>query len=314
MKIRNQIHKLAFLVLLILVVASCKKVEDDGYSIEATSEMAQQIGDTMASIDESGGDATGTVARLLVPNGDEKSFMRLNSKKDFLAKVNGYNFSDLFISKSYAAQCNAVLFSSCIANHRSRDFAGCSIGVGGTITGGISLAFAGSHASVCAIPNAADTVTRIPDYTISGLRGATFKVTAPSPSTGQTITRTGSNAYSFTNNGVNRKFTSPNGTVILDVTTTTSSAINITGDTRSTRVISGSGGITVVDNLTNLSCTLTPTTVAWTGACNCPTSGYWSGSCTDSTTMKIEFSSTCGVATLTKNGVVQTLSMDRCQQ
>lgn len=298
---------------LLISFSSCGKIEDEeSYNIDATSEMAQQVGDSMASIDEAGGDTNGSIAQLLGTSGYEKAFARISNDRPLYIKALNQNISDLFISKSYAANCNTVIFGTCTGGQRVRDFAGCTAYGSGVITGNVTLKFS---AGTCTLSTNGDTVNRVPNFSITGLRGATFAVTAPAQTLptldGQLITRLGAGSYTFSNAGINRKFTTSRGNVVFD-STTTASSISVTNSARSGRTLSG-GVLNISNNLTGLSCTLSPTGVSWTAGCNCPTAGSWSGSCTDASTFTVSFGSTCGEVSVTK-GTIKVINMDRCQQ
>jgi hypothetical protein len=203
-----------------------------------------------------------------------------------------------------------VAFSTCSSTQKVREVTGCTTAGGGTMDGNITLVFSGSGASSCTIPLAADAVSRTPNYSITGLRGATFSVSALT--TGQTFTRTGAGTFTFENSGIRRTFVTPKGKTLLDVTSATGSAISVTGDIRNNRTMSG-GSLIVTNNLTSVACTLVPSGVQWSSGCNCPTAGSWAGTCSDSSAFSVAFGSTCGESTVTKDGVVSTVNMDRCQ-
>jgi hypothetical protein len=293
------------LLLTVLTVISCKKSSDDAaYSVDTTAEMGQQIGDAMVSVDESGGSSSGAIANNEV-NSSKQTYARYtNEENNFRSSV-----LDLAIPKAEAAACSTVAFAACSTNQRVRDFAGCTFGVGGVMTGNVTLNFTGTGAGTCTIPAASDAVSRVPNFTLTGLRGASFAVTATS--TGQTVTRSGATTFTFANSGIRRKFTTPAGSVILDLTTSTSSPITVTGNSRTSRTMTG-GALTMLNNLTSVSCSVSPSAITWGASCNCPTSGSWSGSCSDSTTFTVAFTSTCGQATVTKGTETSTVTMDRC--
>ncbi len=296
------------LILSTLFVYSCKKsaTDDESYTVDATNETAQQVGDAMASMDESGGSTSGAVASLEIQS-YQKAFARLSTGESPKSE----NIFKVLFPMAEAAACNTVAFSSCASNQKIRNVTGCSTAGGGTMDGNVTLTFAGSGAASCTIPGAADSVSRAPNYSITGLRGATFSVSATS--TGHTLTRLNSTDFNFTNAGIRRTFVTPKGTTLLDVTSSTGSAISVTGNSRNNRTMSG-GSLIVTNNLTSVACTLVPSSVQWTSACNCPTAGSWAGTCTDSSTFQVAFGSTCGETTVTKDGVATTVTMDRCQQ
>lgn len=298
--------KLVLLMAILAFVSSCKKAADEeSYTIDTTVESAQQVGDAMASLDEAGGSTSGNFTSLEIDS-YHKAYARI-THEEF---SQSYSLFKLIVPNAEAAACNTVSFGSCSANQKVKDVTGCTTAGGGSMSGNITLTFAGTGASSCTIPLANDSVSRSPNYSITGLRGATF--TVKSTSTGQTLTRTGATSFDFTNSGIRRTFVTPKGNTILDITSTTGSAISVTGNNRNTRTMSG-GSLIINNNLTNVSCTLTPSAVSWTSSCNCPTSGSWSGTCSDSSTFQVTFGSTCGETTVTKDGSVSTVTMDRCQ-
>lgn len=295
------------LALSTLLIYSCKKADtDESYTIDSTNETAQQVGDAMASMDESGGTTTGAVASIEIQS-YQKAFARLSAGETSKSE----NIFKALFPMAEAAACNTVAFSSCSSSQKVRTVTGCTTAGGGSMDGNVTLTFAGSGAASCTIPNSTDSVSRKPNYSITGLRGATFSVSAAGA--GHTLTRTGATTFDFTNSGIRRTFVTPKGTTLLDVTAATGSAISVTGNNRNTRTMSG-GTLVITNNLTSVACTLVPSSVQWTSACNCPTAGSWAGTCTDSSTFSVAFGSTCGETTVTKDSVATTVTMDRCQQ
>lgn len=288
------------LSVLLLGLVACQKTSST--DIEETG---QQIGEVMASIDESGGSG-GSIARdEEVPN-YEKTFDRLAG---LTLWDKGYEF---LVPTANAATClTGSTFSSCLGNVITRTFNDCTIG-GATLSGTVTLTWGGTSAS-CVMAAAADTVTRSPSFTLTGRRGATLTV-SKTGSFGQRLTwssGTGtSRILSFTNDGIRRVFTTSEGTVLFDFTTTTTDAITVTGTLRSNRVLSG-GTLKVVNNLTNVSCSYVPTSVTWTSTCTCASSGTWEGTCTDGKTTNLTISG-CGTASLTIGTDTQAFSFDRC--
>lgn len=298
--------KKLLITILVLSVWGCKKnASDEYYSVDSTAEAGQQVGDAMAAIDESGGNTNGSIAKI-----DKKAIERAFAR----FAPNEISTSQAFMSRLFpnaeATACNAVAFSACSSGSRVKSFSGCSTFAGGEMSGNVTLNFTGSGVGSCTIPANNDVVSRVPNFSITGLRGATFSVTATS--SGQSLKRTGGSTYEFTNSGIRRSFTTPKGTTLLDITTTTGSAISVTGNSRASRTVSG-GSLIVTNNLNSASCTLTPSSVSWSSGCNCPTAGSWSGSCTDGANFEVAFGSTCGEATVTKGSGSSTVVMDRCQ-
>ncbi|MEK6578052.1 MAG: hypothetical protein AABZ55_02390 [Bdellovibrionota bacterium] len=274
-------------------------------------ETGQQIGDSMASIDESAG-STGNFALL---EGASHTFARLAPRE-----IRGAWIEEILASKAFASTCYGSGFTCGGVNTGSRTFSNCTIGTA-TLSGSVSFTYTGTGATTCTIPGNSDSVTRIPNFTATGLRGATLSVTGAS---GQVVTRTNGLAgaaatLSFQNTGgIRRVFTTATST-LFDFTTTTSSAITITGTTRGSRSVSG-GALVVTNNIstsTYSSCTFSPSSVTWgSSSCNCPTSGTWSGSCTKRSDSSLVGASLtfngCGLATYSLNGETESFSLDRC--
>ncbi len=289
-----------------LLFFGCQKA-DDLYSVDVATEFGQLVGEVMAAVDESGGTINGAIAQSEI-SGYEKSFARLANDKPIYQS----SLLKLALPEAQAAVCGAVAFGACAAAKKIRNLADCTTPGGGTLTGNVTLRFTGSGIATCTIPVNNDAVSWTPSFTMTGLRGATFANSATS--TGQTLTRAAASTFIFTNSGIRRTFVTPQGSTILDMTTSTSAStpITVSGSARAGRIMTG-GNITIVNNLTAVSCTLTPTAVSWGAGCNCPTAGTWSAACTDSTNFSVAFTSTCGQATVTKGTEVTTITMDRCE-
>ncbi len=299
-------------------------------SIDPTTEAGQHLGEIMVSIDESGGSSFGAYAFNNELFHAEKSYARLEksfstSQSTSPSSLNNIRSSKIFpfisisntlqqLLSSQAAQaatCSAISFSTCSSSSRIKNFSGCSLSTStATITGNVTLAFTGSGAASCTFPTTTDAVTRTPNYTITGARGANFSVTAPNG--GQTITKTVS-GFSVTNpNGIRRRYATGLGNSVLDMTTKITSALTITGNVRTNRTITG-GAILLTNNLNSVTCSLTPASVQWANTnCNCPTSGSWTGSCSTGETYSLTFTSSCGVANLTLGSTSRGLTLDRC--
>lgn len=269
--------------------SACDNSDDEIMTSESSNLMIQQIGESMVSLDESSGNSSGT---MMVNNP-----MAIVRTSILEASCNGASFG----------ACGATASATAVKN-----FNGCTI-VGGlvSVSGSVSLTFAGSGANACTMPLVGDSVSRVPAFTASLPGGAgSFAMTALS--TGQTLTRTASSTFAFSDSGIRRVYTAGNGSVVADMTTSTTSDISISGTTRTDRVVNG-GSIQITDNLNSQSCTVTPNNVAWTStSCNCPTSGTWTGSCTTNESIAVEYTSTCGRVNSTIGSTSKTLTIDRC--
>ena len=291
----------AAFLLAVLALASCGPIQKLGVGSNPDfSEGAQQIGDVMASIDESGG-STGSYGFF---NGSSRTFARLVPES-----LTDKMFKELIgVSSAYADTCaNTLTFGSCLASTITRTFGGCTVGPA-VITGNITLNFSNA---LCQLPNVNDSVSRAPNFTVTGLRGATLTVTKAG-AVGQNITRIAASPamFSLTNDGIRRKFTTSTGVVPFDFTTQTTSAMTITGALRSGRVVNG-GILRVTNNVTGTTCDYVPSAVTWGSSCTCATSGSWSATCSDGKTSSVILTG-CGTAKVTLGTLSGTMVFDRC--
>lgn len=295
--------KWMFIVLsLSLLSVSCKNTEELISTTELDSEeVAQQIGETMAAVDESGGSG-GQLAFF-------KSNLRTFARRAPEALEKQSLFS-LLAPEANAATCSAAPgFGACVNDRIVRNFNNCTIG-SATISGTVTLSHYdsdGFNDSTCSLI-VGETVARNPNFKVTGLRGAELAVTKTG-SFGQQVLRATSSLYYLNNDGINRKLTF-NGTTLLDVTTTISSQIFVSGTARAGRTMNG-GTVLVTDNIKGKTCSLSPSNVTWNGSCNCAISGSWAGSCSNGTTANVTITG-CGTANININGEAKAIAFDRC--
>jgi hypothetical protein len=158
------------------------------------------------------------------------------------------------------------------------------------------------------------SVTRSPNFTVTGRRGATLSVQKVGTE-GQKLTRLtdsgGLRRFEFTSDGIRRTFTLPSGRVLFQHKTETFSPIQITGHTRANRTMTG-GTLRVTQELSGVTCDYTPSNVQWTSVfCNCPVSGTWTGNCSNGVSTSLTFQS-CGRGSFTLGSESQTVVFDRC--
>lgn len=281
--------------LLISMLACTKENQDSNVETES---VAQSLGDAMSAIDESGG-ADGGYALIKT---DFKHVAKFKPQPQFFDQI-----KQSVLPRAVAATCGASSFGACSSNQIVRDYQGCTLGFA-TFSGTVTLNYDdGTVDNVCTIDSDGDSITRVPDYTITTTTGATFTV-AKTGSVGQKITRTSAGAFSFTNDGIRRVITY-NGSTISDWTTSTTSAIQISGTSRNGRVVN-SGVWRVANNLSGEICEFIPNSVTWDNTCNCAISGSWAASC-DSGTGTFNISG-CGAGTLTIGSQSETVSLNRC--
>ncbi len=274
--------------------------EDDPLSQADIAETAQQIGDVMASVDESGGNNSGTIAVME----NQRRYMAI--KEQQLPRNIARDVFELFtpVKEAQAAACSTTNFNSCSSGTMVRDLNGCNIG-SAVFSGNITLTFS---QMACTLNSDGDHVSRNPNFTVTGRRDALLTVTKTGVN-GQRMVRVGSGDYSLTNDGVRRVF-SASGTTLFDYTTSTTSPIQVTGTSRADRVMDG-GTLQVANNKSGVICSFSPTQVTWASGCNCASSGQWTGTCSDGKTGGIEITS-CGRATITLGDDDDEVSFDRC--
>lgn len=299
-------------LLLVLMAAVCNLIFSCGPSEQISFgeantalEVANQLGDVMATIDEAG---RGTIAiAYFAPSFDKSS-----SKN---AAVDNLMFA--LFPQAQAATCNTVEFSTCSANSVLRNFNSCAIG-GYTLTGSVAMSWTGG--SNCTLSATSQAIRITPNYSVaannmslSSIKTGTYGSILTWVS-GSGTTR----VFSYDNDGTNRTLSS-NGSVLLSLNTRTVTPISVTGNTRGNRILSsGANALEIVNVTSPETCTFQPSSVSWAAAnCNCATVGQWLGSCSVMGTFTMTITG-CGTANIayTENSVAknQTVSLDRCVQ
>lgn len=307
--------KLVLIWIVSLCVVGCKSSDEEAVETDI-QETAQQVGDIMASMDEQGGD-DGSVASLQNYK-FQKTFERFNQEPPLPTAT---NIASMLISNAEAVTCytsgTGTGWGSCSGRVITRSYNGCTIGAA-TLSGDVTLTWAGAG-SACdwaGSPSAGSTITRVPNFQLTGRRGATLAVTKTGTN-GQVLTYVSGSGSSmvlnFTNDGIRRKFTSALNATLFDQTTTvvSSTPLVVTGNSRTSRVMNG-GFLTVTDTLNGVICNFSPSNVTWNStSCNCPIQGSWSGSCDNgkSTTLTL---TGCGTANYTEGGDITSVTFDRC--
>jgi len=275
-----------------------------------SKELAQNVGEVVASIDDMSGDGSGTFAMM---RGHQKTIARLlpGAKSTYASMP----IMKILLPEAQAAACSTVSYAACAPNgpnhsDRTKTFGGCTIG-DATVTGSADLSYFGTGNNSCRMSNASDAVAWKPNATATNADGS-FSITAPG-SFGIVLTRENSTDFHLTNDGIRRVLTY-SGMTLLDTTTTIENAtrLQFTGASRSGRVLS-SGTITITNNRNSKSCSYSPSAVTWGNAsCRCPNSGTISGTCTDGATSVVTFGSTCGTVTINQGGTQTEVELDRC--
>lgn len=300
----SRTQRFILLTLVVGLFVSCRGKNDENNSTtDLTSELAQQVGDAMAGIDESAG-SSGSFA-MNEFNSSYQTLIAHADKPSFLKQIS-------LIDKAYAVSCYGFGFGSCSAGTITRNFSGCTIG-SSTVSGSTTLSYS---RATCRLDSASDTVTRNPSYTMTTESGFSLSVSKLlTGGDGQKLTLTSgtgvSKVFSMTNDGI-RRVISYNGKTLFDMTTTITSAITVTGSGR-TRALSG-GTLRLQNNLTTEQCDISPsatTPVTWSSGCTCAASGIWTGSCQNSGAYTLEITG-CGTATLTVGSTSKNVTLSRC--
>lgn len=291
-----------------MMLFGCKKAEVLTSAADI-QETAQQIGDVMASVDESGG-STGSIASMKdaerMQNSVRQSFIRFAPND-----INEKMIAKLFLPQAQAASCSGAGFASCSSRQIIRSYGGCTVG-SAVFSGDVTLTWSNGGA-LCNMGAAGSRIDRVPNFTVTGRRGASLAVskTGTIGERIELVTAAGANSVvKFSNDGINRVF-SIGSTILFNQSTATSGDITVTGTMRTSRVMSG-GSLNVTNNLTSVVCNYVPTNVTWAiSSCNCPTSGSWSGSCSNGKTTTLDITG-CGTANYTEGSDVEVVTFDRC--
>ncbi len=215
------------------------------------------------------------------------------------------------------AACSDSTFSACSASARERVFSDCTL-VGATWAGTIRVAFSGAN---CLVDDNDDTATRtLPSgMVVTGKRGGSMTVTTAATtawdgtaiSGGHKVTKTTA-GYNFEILGINRTIT-VGSFEFANVSRKTTSAVAVTGTSRSDRVVNG-GAIVTYHNKAEFNVSWVPTNVTWASTCKCPVSGTLTGTLSGSRTGTAVMTFTgCGTATVEKSGTTEAVTLDSCE-
>ena len=237
-------------VLMLCCMWGCTPEVENAVDIQ---EVAQQVGDVMASVDELGGTTDGTYATL-------------EGHRRFIAEREGrmsgsivMSFLDLIqpLPAAQAVGCQNTTFTACVGSQKSRDLGGCTIG-SAVFTGSIDLTFSEND---CLLNASSESVDRAPDFTVTGRRSATLTVSKEGVQGQRLIRGITAGTFTLSNDGIRRSFAA-GGSTLFDFTTTTTAPININGANRNNRTVSG-GTLRVTNNLTSVYCDYVPSGVTW---------------------------------------------------
>ena len=277
--------------LAVLGGGACRK-----QSLADQDQIGAAVGEVMASADEStkGSGATAQLPILRMPEEMRGPLWR--------------QVFDGVVRTAYAGSCVQSLFASCAAGVRTRTFDSCSVGAA-TLDGSVTLTF--SDASSCAVAAVGDMVNRTASFTLTGPYGGTLAVSATGG--GQTLTKTAT-GFDYAVPGMERVLTGPGGHTLFDISTRTTTPIQITGSSRADLVIV-SGALEVTHHLAGYKVTLVPQNLSWSTTCNCAVSGSLTGTVAggkhDGKSASVTLTG-CGQADVTVDGDTESVTLDRC--
>jgi hypothetical protein len=277
--------------LAMLAAGACRK-----QSLADQDQIGAAVGEVMASADEStkGSGATAQLPILRMPEEMRGPLWR--------------QVFDGVVRTAYAGSCVQSPFASCVAGVRTRTFDTCSVGAA-TLDGSVTLMF--SDTTSCAVAAVGDMVNRTASFTLTGPYGGTLAVSAPGG--GQTLTKTAT-GFDYAVPGMERVLTGPGGHTLFDISTRTTTPIQITGSSRADLVIV-SGALEVTHHLAGYKVTLVPQNLSWSTTCNCAVSGSLSGTVSggkhDGKSALVTLTG-CGQADVTVDGDTESVTLDRC--
>jgi len=261
---------------------------------EETGQIGAEIGEVMSSVDESA--QGGATTALMWPTPLELRGPRWRGVLSAL------------LPSANAATCGDTAFGACTAGVRTRSFDDCSIGLA-RLAGSATLSF--SKNPLCVMAADGDTVTRTANFTLTGLYGGTLAVT--SPGGGQTLGKTAT-GFAYTVGGLERVLTGPGGHQLFDVSTRTTTPLEITGTSRADRVIV-SGALEITHHLAGYKVTLVPDHLTWASTCTCAVSGSLTGTLSggkhDGKSATVTLTG-CGEASIAIDGQTDSITLDRC--
>jgi hypothetical protein len=296
MTTRNKVLLLLTAVASASSATGCRKSADD-----ESSQVGAAIGELMSSVDESSQDGTLTAAAQFAP-------LPVTHTPEELRGPLWRRALDLAIPAAYAGACADTRFTACNAGTRTRTFTNCAVGAA-TLDGSVSLAF--SATPLCVLAEAGQSITRTADFTLTGLYGGTLAVT--SPGGGQTLTKTAA-GYTYAVGGMQRVLKGPAGRTVFDISTSTTTPLQITGSSRADLTIV-SGALQVTHHLAGYAVTFTPSNLAWSAHCNCAVSGSLTGTVSggkhDGKSATVTLKG-CGEAEVTIGTETDEVTLDRC--
>lgn len=300
-----RIFVLGSLGILLSLIISCRPVAEVAAEFNTNTELAEQVGDTMSSVDDAAG-SLGTFAWSKQIQSAQKSIASYQQPKT-ISKLELLSKS---LPMANAASCFGNGFSACSGGVITRNFNNCMLG-SASYSGTVTLTYAGPTSATCKLSAASDTVTRDPNFQVATAVGTV--VVAKTGTNGQMMSYVSGSGttkvFSMTNDGVRRTIT-VNTVLMYDVTTATTTAVTVTGSDRTNRVLNG-GTIRFQNNLTTEQCDISPSAVTWSGTCTCATSGTWTGTCQTKGAFTMAITG-CGTANLTIGTETKAVTMNQC--
>lgn len=244
------------------VFTSCVGAQSADSEIVYSTELAQQVGDFMAMLDEASGASTGT-----------------------------YNFVQ-------SLGCAGTGLSACSNSTIIKNYAGCSSN-GSTIEGSLTLLYTGTNSGTCQLNTVGDNVDVIPAFNHRTPENNLFEENKIGTYGLRIAYASGSGAsrnFTVTAQGVRRIY-KLDGTTKYDVSTFVPTAMTLQKPDRANRTLASAGTLRFQNSLTGEQCDLVPNAITWSATCTCAVSGSWSGTCQQTGTFNLTLNG-CGQATV----------------
>ena len=266
--------------------------------IEPANELAQHVMDFISTVDDI--------------NLGQSSFAFRPSNIDFK------NFS--FLQPFTVAQCSGISFTTCQSGTATKTYEQCQQGTK-LLQGSLSLNWTGGTSSTaCSFgTTTGSSVNMTTQYSVTRDDGVQAQVSTTDSNGLSLIWILGTGfvgdpkIYEYSSSGLKRQI-SYNGFTYYNRTIITDTNVQINGENRLNRIISG-GPIYITDHFKNDHCDMSfddiTQLVTWDSTCNCPITGEASGQCAKTGAVKLKITG-CGTGQVTYNLKTSSVIFEKC--
>lgn len=262
-----------------IIIVSCAGTQSADSEIVYSNELAQQVGDFMALLDEASGASTGT-----------------------------YNFVQ-------GLSCAGTGLSACSNATITKNYAGCSSS-GSTIDGTLTLLYTGTTSGTCQLIASGDRVDVLPAFSQRTPENNLFeenKIGTYGLRIAYASDLGANRSFTVSGQGIRRTY-KLDSTTKYDVSTFVPMApvMTMQKPDRANRMLTNTGMLRLQNNLTGEQCDLSPSGVTWSSTCTCAVSGSWSGNCQQTGAFSLTING-CGQATVSLGAEQsRTIQLTRC--